>query len=286
MIMNKIAFLTVLYPINDSIVDLFFNSLVNQTNKSFDIIIVNDGFSDIEHFKEKYCNLNIIEIKNSNNIAKNRELLIRFAIEKKYEIAVFGDIDDYFESNRVEISTKFLNSYDIVVNDLITFGIEHFKEKIISKRIENLSTISINYIVRKNIFGLSNTAINLKGLHSKDIVFPSDLIAVDWYFYSNLLLSGKKAIFTNETLTYYRQYENNTIGIGNVSEKNILKSIEVKLIHYRYMKEKSEIFRTEFSRIERLSYRLNSDHRLLDIACRNTESIQNPLWWEVTELGE
>ena len=59
---------------------------------------------------------------------------------------------------------------------------------------------------------MSNTAINLKKLTK--VFFDDKIIAVDWYFFKRLLEKGLKAIFTNETITYYRQHEKNTIGLS------------------------------------------------------------------------
>jgi len=285
--MNKVVFLATIYPMDESYVDAFFNSLVNQTVSSFDVIIVNDGFSNLEKYKHKYANLNIIEIDSCRNIAKNREISIRYAIDKQYDIAVFGDVDDYFEANRVEVSESLLSSNDIVINDLVSFsGEQILNRKVLSSRIKNLSDVSLDFILEKNVFGLSNTAIKLDGLNSNDIVFPSELVAVDWYFFSNLLLLGKRAIFTNETTTYYRQHDSNIIGIGDTSERSILKTIQVKLIHYRNMQQKNELFVSALERTEILSKWIDSKVNMRAFARKNNEEIPEPLWWEITELGE
>ena len=100
--MNKIAFLTTIYPVDESFVDDFFCSLSKQTKTSFDIILANDGFLELEKFKHKYHCLNILEIEPAKSIAKNREILIKYAIDNSYDIAVFGDIDDYFDWDLAE----------------------------------------------------------------------------------------------------------------------------------------------------------------------------------------
>ena len=70
----------------------------------------------------------------------------------------------------------------------------------------------------KNIFGLTNTAIKLENISK--VIFDDKVIAVDWYFFKTLLKQGLKAVFTNEIVTYYRQYENNTIGL-KVENNNV-----------------------------------------------------------------
>ena len=75
--------------------------------------------------------------------------------------------------------------------------------------------IDYDFIKDKNIFGLSNTAINVNILDK--IVFDKEIVAVDWFLYKGLLKSGHTAVFTNEAETYYRQYENNTIGLNTTN---------------------------------------------------------------------
>ena len=193
----------------------FFNSLINQTYKKFDVIVVNDGYKDFEKIKTIYAqNLNIIELKYSSTPAKNREYGINYCIDNKYDILIFGDSDDYFKNNRIEKSLEILNDADIAVNDLSLFNENGvYEEKYLSHRLNNLDVVNFEFITNKNIFGMSNTAVKLKNISK--VTFDNKIIAVDWYFFKILLKQGLKAIFTNETVSFYRQYENNIVGLSN-----------------------------------------------------------------------
>jgi len=265
----KVAFLTTIFPMNKKYLYDFFNSLQEQTYQKFDVIVVNDDYKDFEQIKSAYSqNLNIIELQYSNTAAKNREYGINYCINNNYDILIFGDSDDYFAKNRVEKSIEFLKERDIVVNDLSLFN-ENFiyEEKYLSHRIRNLQSIDFEFIKDKNIFGLSNTAIKLNNL--KEISIPDNLIAVDWYFFTSLLYSLKKAIFTNETVSYYRQYEENTVGLRDLDEGSFQKTLKVKKSHYNALKDKINEFDTKLK-------------ELSDIKFDNQEKINNPLWWELT----
>lgn len=208
----KIAFLTTIFPMDEQYLFDFFNSLDNQTYKKFDIIIVNDGYLGFTQLKQQYSHLNILEISSASSISKNREYGINYVIENGYDILIFGDSDDYFEKNRIEKSLEFLKEYDIVVNDVSLFnegGV--YEEKYFSHRLKNLEVINFEFIKDKNIFGMTNTAIKLKNIEK--VSFDYMLIAVDWFFFQTLLNQGLKALFTNETISYYRQYCNNTVGL-------------------------------------------------------------------------
>ncbi len=210
---KRIAFLTTIFPMQKEYLYDFFDSVYNQTFKDFDVIVVNDGYKNFNDIYTKYPDLNIIELVYSNTIAKNREYGINYVIEHKYDILIFGDSDDCFSNNRIQKSIDILKKYDIVVNDLTLFnnnGI--YSKKYISNRIQDHTIIDFEFIKDKNIFGLSNTAINLKILNK--VVFDKNIVAVDWFLYKKLLKSGHKAIFTNQMETYYRQYENNTVGLN------------------------------------------------------------------------
>ena len=209
---KKIAFLTTIFPMKIEYLYDFFNSLEKQTYKNFDIIVVNDGYENFKLLIDKYNTLNIIEVKYSNTIAKNREYGINYVIDKKYDILIFGDSDDYFSNNRIEHSIDLLGQFDIVINDLSLFNEKSiYCKRYISNRIKNGTKINFEFIKDKNIFGLSNTALNINILDN--IVFDKDMVAVDWFLYKSLLKLEYSAIFTNETETYYRQYKNNTIGL-------------------------------------------------------------------------
>ncbi|MDN5059235.1 glycosyltransferase [Aliarcobacter butzleri] len=264
----RVAFLTTIFPMNKQYLYDFFNSLVEQTYKNFEIIVVNDGYEYFEEIKKSYNkNLKIIELQYSNTPAKNREYGINYCIDNKYDILIFGDSDDFFQKNRVEKSLELLKENDIVVNDLSLFderGI--YEEKYISNRLENLQEIDFEFIKDKNIFGLSNTAINLNNLEK--IILPEHLIAVDWYIFTILLVHGKKAIFTNETVSFYRQYQENIVGIKEIDENSFQKGVDVKRRHYEVLNKISKQFDLELKRLNNLEI-------------YNVKRIKNPLWWEL-----
>jgi len=210
---EKIAFLTTVFPMKEQYLYDFFDSLSEQTYNQFDIVVVNDGYENFNKIKNKYKKLNIIELPFSSTISKNREYGINYIIDNQYSILIFGDSDDYFSSNRVEKSLELLETNDIVVNDLSLFN-EHdvYCKKYISNRISNNTQVKYDFIKDKNIFGFTNTAINIKILDIK-VKFDKNIVAVDWFFYKNLLKLTFSAIFTYETETFYRQYESNTVGL-------------------------------------------------------------------------
>ncbi|MCG6537324.1 MAG: hypothetical protein L7F78_22085, partial [Syntrophales bacterium LBB04] len=78
-------------------------------------------------------------------------------------------------------------------------------------RLKNNTVIKKGYISDKNIFGMSNTAVSAKLI--KQIVFNENVVAIDWFLFSDLLWKGAKAVFTDETTSFYRQHRHNDLGI-------------------------------------------------------------------------
>lgn len=219
--MNKIAFLTTVFPENEKFLKPFFNSLSAQTYKNFDLVIVNDNFKNLDFYKKLYSNLNFIIVNSSNTPAKNREVGINFCIDHNYEVLVFGDSDDYFKDNRIEKLLEFLIKADVVVNDLSLCDDNGVYEKnYLSNRLKNLDVIDLKFIKDKNVFGMTNTAIKLKNIEK--VSFNRKIMAIDWYFFSSILKKGLIAIFTNETESFYRQHKNNISGLSIKNNKYYL----------------------------------------------------------------
>ena len=219
--LSNISFLTTIFPMKEKFLLDFFDSLSRQTYDKFDVVVVNDGYDNFSDVKNKYQNLSIIELPYSGTPSKNREYGINYCIDNKYDILIFGDSDDYFSDNRIAKSINLLSNHDIVVNDLTTFdktGILY--DKYISNRVENNLIINYSFIKDKNIFGLTNTAINLNILDK--VKFADSLVAVDWFMFQELVKLGHKAIFTNEIISYYRQHFDNIIGLRPVEGKYLL----------------------------------------------------------------
>jgi glycosyltransferase involved in cell wall biosynthesis len=284
---NKIAFFSVVFPSIEKYLDDFFKSLEGQTYKAFEVFIVNDGIEGFENYSDKFRKLNIIKLDFNDKPSKIREFGIREILKRGYETIVFGDSDDYFEQNRIEVSQALLKKYDIVVNEIkiVNERNEILQKGYLSKRIHDKEVISLESIKEKNFMGLSNTAVKSRIL--KNFELNEDLIAVDWYIFSILLKRGYKAIFTDKTATFYRQHGNNTIGIGSMNAKKLSVAIMTKLLHYKEMLRTSPEYEKLYEEMKVLQKRI-SDRKYMDeyLAFISRNKNMNTFWWEDIRLVE
>jgi hypothetical protein len=181
----------------------FFESLNTQKDKNFDLLVFNDGVSNIEKKFNTKINHKIINCHGSIN--ENRINLINHCKKMNYKYLIFIDSDDYMDKKRVIVSKKYLKNYKIVVNDinLISPTKKIIKKNFFSQRINNKSLLNINDILDKNLIGMSNSSIRIQVLKKMKLKNLKDAPIFDWAFWF-MILRKNNAVFTNETQTYYK----------------------------------------------------------------------------------
>jgi len=291
-------FLTTIFPASEMYLDDFFKSLENQTITNFDVLIINDGIKDFENYRLKYSSLNLIEIKSNGSPAKNRQVGINKALDLNYKYLIFGDSDDYFSENRIEKSLKALRNNDIVINELTLFNQDFSNKNFFKNNLEN-DFLPFKDIFKSNIFGFSNIALRAE-LLSQPIKFDDKLIAVDWYFITTLLLTGKpKVKFLENVQTFYRQHAENTIGMSTlVTKEKLSLGLKVKEIHYASvinycnscnLKEYYTIFESKYKEIKNLQIALVDSEffkKYIDIVNKNQKNIFTGWWSEIISIEE
>lgn len=124
-------------------------SLINQTNKDYEIILVNDGSTDNSlEICNKYINIKYIKLINKNNggLVNARKCGAKIA-KGKYISCVDGD--DWVSNNFVEEIIKGIKEYDSDVICFNYFEVKEGKEHLINKY--NFRNLDRNQI-EKEIF--------------------------------------------------------------------------------------------------------------------------------------
>ena len=124
------------------------NSLVNQTLKSIEIIIIDDGSTDksrkiIAWYKSQYPNIIKVILCSHNGVAYARNLGIK---EAQGEYIKFVDADDYLNINTLELMYNAAKEHDvdIVVSPYkMSLGFIKFKDKCNFHKIKTSTLIDV-----------------------------------------------------------------------------------------------------------------------------------------------
>jgi len=283
---HKTAFFTVVYPGIENYFKDFAYSLQQQTNKMFDLIIFNENNTEIDfELLLSGISYKIISTEPATPIII-RERGFSYLRKEQYKYVVFGDADDWFSENRVEVCTEYLQEFDFVINDVdIVTDTEQLITRYFSKRLENKSLITMSMVEEGNFMGLSASAIRLEALPT--FTTPEGVVALDWYMFSRMLLDGAKACFINEALTYYRQYDTNLVGMKEMTLASLKREVAVKLGHYSALSAHSDVFMKLYKQFVDLSVLVSSDKELNVLYSKIEKlNLDFPFWWEKTKNGQ
>jgi glycosyltransferase involved in cell wall biosynthesis len=205
-------------------IDRALTSLINQTNKSFEVIAVNDGSTDRTHeilqsYKTK-LNLKIINQDNQGlGISRNNAAKVA---TRKY--LCFLDSDDYWLPNKINKILVFVkrtndsiqllchNEYMLVDNKIVgayKYGtMKNFHELLVLGNCLSPSAVMIN----KKLFintGMFTVDLKLHGVEDYDL----------WL---KISINNIKIHYMNEILGYYCLHEANMSNDPNFYKKSIL----------------------------------------------------------------
>ncbi len=258
----KFAIVTFIYSSAISYFGDLVDSLNNQTNKNFDIIFFNDGIENpIKYFLDLELNFSILDLKSGTPMELRFEGLALLKLQD-YDYYIFQDCDDFLSDNRVEIISKYADTYDLITNDLSVFN---QKNKILNDRIWKdrfiQNVFSFNDLINYNFVGLGNTSIRSRLLNFLPPKPSENLLAIDWYiFYFLMKVSETKGYFTSETTTFYRQHDLNTIGIEN--EKKLTQILVTREVFYKL-----------------INFQKSTDNK--NVSLPNKIDNHFPFWWEL-----
>lgn len=207
------------------------SSVLNQTFKNFELIIIENSSSDnslqiIKSFKDR--RIKIFKIKNGGIIAKSRNLGIK---KSKSRWIAFLDSDDFWYKKKLEtVKKKILeNKNNHVYTNNEKFRFEKLKKIQISRSNEKFNFGKKNFfrelILNGNKLSLSATVVDRNFLKKNNILFSEKrnyVTAEDYDFWLNLAKKGAKFNFIKEILGVYLIHTTNLSSNVNLHIKNTL----------------------------------------------------------------
>lgn len=196
-------------------IDRCLNSLINQTLRDIEIIVVNDGSEDnSKSIVERYMPKIRYFEKENGGLSSARNYGMRYATG---EYIAFLDSDDYIEKNMYEEMYKKAkeDNADLVECDFIW----QWEEKSKIKYDKRKKYKSREEMMKKPRVVAWNKLIKREIIKKNNIKFPEGLIYEDLEFFYKILPFVKKISYIEKFFVHYMQRESS---ISNMqTEKNI-----------------------------------------------------------------
>lgn len=208
---NNKPFISVIIPCYNA--SLFLNqaieSVLNQTYKNFEVIIVNDGSTDnTEEIIKAYRDNRVIYLKQETNKGPSaaRNTGLKYA---KGEYIAFLDADDIWMLNKLEKQVDYVlkNKVDIVTTNGYILESKTNKSKIAYSKNPIHHKKSIFKVLIKHNFIFPSTVLIKKETLQKAGFFDENLqSSEDYYLWLNIAFQGGTFAFIDEPLFFYRKH--------------------------------------------------------------------------------
>lgn len=216
------------------------DSLINQTKKELEFILINDGSTDnSEEIIKKYKDKRIKYFKNENRgIGKTRN----FGIEKSSgKYLMFLDSDDYLETNACEVLYEKVEkeSLDLLVFDY--YRVEKTSTEEVKIPSFKTSNIKENKDLLLNInLGPCNKIYKSDLIKNNNIKFDEKLKYEDTLFVIKTIYNAKKVAKLDQVLHYYVIHEKSQTTVRDERVFDILKMIDKIRMYLKSDKEVKE----------------------------------------------
>lgn len=225
---------------DEKFIEQSINSLLNQTFKDFELLIIDDNSKDNTYeIIKKIGSIDTRIIYFRNKLNRGLAFNLNFLIEKtKFKYVARADSDDYYHPNRLEVQKKFLDAN----SNIDILGTNAFEINNNSKIISKINKSKFNQNIKNSIY-ISNPII-----HSSVIFRKKKLFSKNFFFYNTKyrrvqdydlwLRSFKNNIYIlDDYLTYYRSSNRFNIKLicsdlyyGNLCRFNNIKNFKTLLI--------------------------------------------------------
>lgn len=213
-------------------------SLINQTYKNIEIILVDDGSKDncgsiCDEYAKKDNRIIVIHKENGGlSDARNKGIDI-----SKGEYLTFVDSDDVVSTQFIEKLYKMIleNNCEIAICDYIRFENEIPKDENIQVEVETVSNLEIlTRVYDENVKMIVAWNKIYKKELFEQIRYPVGKINEDQFTTYKVIYNANKIAVSNEKMYYYRSNPNSIMG-SNFNEKRlqVLEALEERMQFYK-----------------------------------------------------
>ncbi len=208
--MNKIFFIVPIYKV-EKYLNRCVDSLLAQTYKNTEIILVNDGSPDnspqiCDEYAQKYLNIKVIHKENGGlSDARNAGIMYVREVAEKEDFLTFVDSDDYIhpEYSKIMVSLCEENDCNLAQCGYEKGSNEFFEARKINGNISCISAEDalLGYRLKSQVCSKI-----FKAKLFDDILFPVGVINEDEFTTYKVVYKACKMVFTDEKLYYYFQH--------------------------------------------------------------------------------
>lgn len=201
----KISVIIPVYNSSNSIVDVLL-SIIKQTFPANELIIIDDKSADDSVVKIKelikteiFKGIEIKIVENEINLGPGYSRNIGISLAKNKVIA-FCDADDVWRNDKLEIQTRYLDTYPIVGSNY-----KVFKDRGEFKSVDLSGIFEFKHFLKNNYLATSTVIMDLNKFTLEDARFEN-IIHEDYYLWLKLLKKYNfKIIVLNEFLMNYNR---------------------------------------------------------------------------------
>lgn len=264
----KTALSTVIYKQAHPYLQDLLTSVDNQSDKDFDLLIINDNYTkeELEEVETQIrntvhgINIHIEDISDKHlSIAGTRIEMLKNAKSLGYDNIVLVDADDTISPTRME---SFIKSFELD-KDRVFFYNKFVTEtgKDVFKTLPD-AVEDIKPIAQANFLGLSNTGIRISCLSDDflDSLNEGAVTVFDWYLFSRIIMDIGTGVYVDNASTIYRIYDDNTAG----TTRDLNKEYDVKTTHYNNLAKRYDYFKqlsAKLSKIDKSTLTLSNNHQ-------------------------
>lgn len=207
---DRLAVYTTVFPAITRFLTAWYESVLHQTDRSFDLFIGCDELApgEVQNVLGRPVEAKWhVAPKGSTPIQVREGAIQAILLDASYKSVVFVDADDILHPTRVEAARKLMIDHDVA-----GCGLEIINEDgSLTGYDFGPSSSDLDYdalIPRCNFFGMSNTAYRTSIL-SRCLPVPAHCDMMDWFLISRAWAAGASLSFDPSSRMYYRQYSSN-----------------------------------------------------------------------------